>query len=55
MTGEISTPDHAHQHEEHLELAVEELLRRPMVHPPYGEQVTDDLTPGEADAFLVPS
>jgi len=28
------------------------LVRRATVHPPYGEQVIDDLTPEEADAFL---
>ena len=35
-----------------LELPVDELLRRGRPHPPYGEQVIDDLTPEEADAFL---
>lgn len=35
-----------------LELPVEELLRRCRPHPPYGEQVIDDLTPEEAEAFL---
>ena len=37
---------------ERLELPVEELLRRGRPHPPYGEQVLDDLTPEEAEAFL---
>lgn len=35
-----------------LELPVEEMLRRGRPHPPYGEQVIDDLTPEEAEAFL---
>jgi len=35
-----------------LELPVDKLLRRGRPHPPYGEQVIDDLTPEEADAFL---
>lgn len=47
----MSTADPAHQHAKNLELPVEELLRRATVHPPYGEQVIDDLTPAEADAF----
>lgn len=37
---------------ESLELPVEELLRRGRPHPPYGEQVIEDLTPEEAEAFL---
>ena len=37
---------------ESLELPVEELLRRGRPHPPYGDQVIEDLTPEEADAFL---
>jgi len=48
----MSTPHPAPEHDENLELPVEELLQRAMVHPPYGEQVIDDLTPEEADAFL---
>lgn len=47
---EMSAPHPAH--EQNLELPIEELLRRATVHPPYGEQVIDDLTPEEADAFL---
>lgn len=35
-----------------LELSVEELLRRGRLHLPYGEQVINDLTVEEADAFL---
>lgn len=31
---------------------VEELLRRAKTHPPYGEDVIDDLTAEEAEAFL---
>jgi hypothetical protein len=52
LTHEMSTPDPAPQHDENLELPVDELLQRAKVHPPYGEQVIDDLTPEEADAFL---
>lgn len=49
---EMSTPHPAPEHDENLELPVEELLQRATVHPPYGDQVIDDLTPEEADAFL---
>lgn len=49
---EMSTPHPAPEHDGNLELPVEELLQRATVHPPYGEQVIDDLTPEEADAFL---
>lgn len=52
LTDKMSIPHTAHQHEENLELPVEELLRRATVHPRYGEQVIDDLSPEEADAFL---
>lgn len=38
--------------EDSLELPVEELLQRGRPHPAYGEQVIEDLTPEEADAFL---
>ncbi len=38
--------------EESLELPVDELLKRAKPHPPYGEDVIDDLTPEEAEAFL---
>ena len=48
----MSIPDPVAHHAEHLELPVEELLRRAEVHPAYGEQVIDELTPEEADAFL---
>ncbi len=48
----MPTPHPAPEHDEKLELPVDELLRRATVHPPYGEQVIDDLTPEEADAFL---
>ncbi len=48
----MSTADPAPEHEEHLELPVEEVLRRAKVHPPYGEDVIDDLTQEEAEAFL---
>lgn len=52
LGSEMSTADPAPEHEEHLELPVEEVLRRAKVHPPYGEDVIDDLTQEEADAFL---
>jgi hypothetical protein len=52
LIGEMSTPDPAPQHSQHLELPVEELLRRATIHPPYGEQVIGDLTSEEASAFL---
>ncbi|MDZ7676365.1 MAG: hypothetical protein U5K30_15020 [Acidimicrobiales bacterium] len=48
----MSTTDPVPAHQEHLELPVEEVLRRVPVHPPYGEDVIDDLTQEEADAFL---
>jgi hypothetical protein len=38
--------------DERSELPVEELLKRAKLHPPYGEDVIDDLTPEEAEAFL---
>jgi len=52
LVAEMSTADPAPEHEEHLELPVEEVLRRAPIHPPYGEDVIDDLTQEEADAFL---
>ena len=52
LHGEMSTPQPEPTPNESLELPVEELLRRGRPHPPYGEQVIDDLTPEEADAFL---
>lgn len=52
LLSEMSTADSAPEHEEHLELPVEEVLRRAPIHPPYGEDVIDDLTQEEADAFL---
>lgn len=52
LTVEMSTPHPAPEHDGKLEFPVDELLRRATVHPPYGEQVIDDLTPEEADAFL---
>jgi hypothetical protein len=48
----MSTPQPESNANESLELPVEVLLRRGRPHPPYGEQVIDDLTPEEADAFL---
>lgn len=52
FTAEMSTPQPKSAPAESLELPVEELLRRGQPHVPYGEQVIDDLTPEEADAFL---
>jgi len=49
---EMSTPEPKPIRTESLELPVEELLRRAKLHPPYGEDVIDDLTPEEAEAFL---
>ncbi len=48
----MSTPIPAPTPSEHLELPVEELLRRARPLPPSSEMVIDDLTPEEADAFL---
>ena len=50
----MSTPHHdaVPSDGESLELPVEELLRRGRQHLPYGEQVIDDLTPEEGEAFL---
>lgn len=52
LADEMSTPQAEPIPHESLELGVEELLRRGKPHPPYGEQVIDDLTPEEAEAFL---
>ncbi len=48
----MSTPQFESAPNESLELPVEELLRRGKPHPPCGEQVIEDLTPEEAEAFL---
>lgn len=52
--GTMSSPEPASERpqEDSLELPVEELLRRGRPHPPYGEQVIEDLTPEKGDAFL---
>ncbi len=50
--GEMSTREPKPARTASLELPVEELLRRAKPHPPYGEDVIDDLTPEEAEAFL---
>lgn len=52
LGDEMSNPHPAPQPDEGLELPVQELLRRGTPHPPYGDQVLDDLTPEEAEAFL---
>jgi hypothetical protein len=52
LANEMSTPRPEPTPNESLELPVEELLRRGRPHLPYGEQVIDDLTPEEAEAFL---
>lgn len=38
--------------EQHLELSVEELLRRARPLPPHDEMVIEDLSPEEGEAFL---
>lgn len=48
----MSTSDLDPEPNEHLELPVDELLRRGSIHPPYGVDVIDDLTPEEAGAFI---
>lgn len=48
----MSTPEPQPIKTESLELPVAELLRRAKAHPAYGEDVIDDLTSEEADAFL---
>lgn len=48
----MSTPRSDPTPAESLELPVDEVLRRGRTHLPYGEQVLDDLTPEEAEAFL---
>lgn len=52
LSSEMSTAHPEPTPHKSLELPVEELLRRCRPHPPYGEQVIDDLTPEEAEAFL---
>ena len=52
LLGEMSSPQPESAPTEPLVLPVVELLRRGRPHVPYGEQVIDDLTPEEADAFL---
>ena len=52
LATEMSTPHPEPAPNESLELPVDELLRRGRPHPPYGEQVIDDLTSEEAEAFL---
>jgi hypothetical protein len=52
LTDEMSTPQPEPTPNESLELPVEELLRRGKAHLPYGEQVIEDLTSEEAEAFL---
>lgn len=52
IANEMSTPRPEPTPGESLELPVDELLRRGRPHLPYGEQVIDDLTPEEAEAFL---
>ncbi len=49
----MSTPEPKPNRTESLELPLEELFRRAKPHPPYGEDVIDDLTPEEVEAFLV--
>jgi len=49
MTSDPATPAPKHQH---LELPVEELLRRVKPMPPLQDLVIEDLTPEEGEAFL---
>jgi hypothetical protein len=49
MTSDPATPAPKHQH---LELPVEELLRRVKPMPPLEDLVIEDLTPEEGEAFL---
>ena len=51
LVGEMSTEPFL-PHEEHLELPVDELMRRARPLPPREEMVIDDLTPEEGEAFL---
>ncbi len=48
----MATPQPGDTHPEYLELPVDEVLRRAKRHPPYGEDVIEDLTDEEAQAFL---
>ena len=52
LANQMSTPQPESTPNESLELPVEEFLGRRKPHPPYGEQVIEDLTPEEAEAFL---
>lgn len=52
LGAEMSNDPVPVEHVEHLELPVEELLRRGRPFPPRGEMVIDDLTPEEGEAFL---
>lgn len=49
---EMSTAQPEPTPAENLELPLEELLKRGRQHLPYGDQVIDDLTAEEADAFI---
>jgi len=48
----VSTHRADEPEEQHLEISVEELLRRARPLPPHDEMVIDDLTEEEGDAFL---
>jgi len=48
----VSTHHVDHVDERHLEVAVEELLRRSRPLPPHNEMVIEDLTVEEGAAFL---
>jgi len=42
----------AHSEEQHLELPVEELMRRARPLPPHDQMVIEDLTEEEGEAFV---
>jgi hypothetical protein len=48
----VSTHPADNSEQEHLELPIEELLRRARPLPDHDEMVIDDLTEAEGDAFL---
>lgn len=52
LRSTVSTLPRDNHEEQHLELPVEELLRRARPLPPHEEMVIDDLTEQEAAAFF---
>ncbi len=51
LNSHVDRPSHSID-EQHLELPVDELLRRARPLPPLDEMVIDDLTEEEGEAFL---